>query len=343
MKNELRQDPLTNRWVIIAKGRAHRPHEIVKRKEKSKIRKKFACPFCLGNEKRAGREVFRLAQNGKDWQVRSILNKSPYFNPPSEKESGLITRGTIFSYMAPIGIAEVFIETPDHYKDLVFMEQPGLEAVLEGYKNRYTELSPSYKEVIIFRNHGYLAGQTIVHPHSQITAMNKKSPETEEEERIIIEFHKKNKFCLLGHMEKIERIRKKRLIAQNELFVALCPWASLTPYEVLIIPKIHNPNISYLSAEEISNLALILQEVLRKLYLDLSDPNYNYFIRNYENKGLLKKAGHWYIKILPRLSMPGGYEASSGSFINIVPPEEAARQLEAINTKKSKWKKPKKK
>ena len=341
-RNELRQDPLTHRWVIIAKGRAHRPREIIKKEKRGKIKKRFICPFDKGREKLAGQEVFRLSHNHEDWQVRSILNKTPYFNPPSEKESGLITRGIIFSYTAPVGIAEVFVETPNHYKDLVFMNQQELEAVIEGYKNRYTELEPRYEEVSIFRNHGYLAGQTLVHPHSQITAMNEKTPETEEEEEIIIEFYKKNKFCLLGHMEKIERIRKKRLIAQNESFVVICPWASFAPYEVLIIPKTHNPNISYLSAGEISSFASALQEVLRKLYVCLSDPDYNYFIRNYKNKGALKKAGHWYMKIMPRLSIPGGYEASSRSFINVVPPEKAAFELAEANIKKAKWK-PKKK
>ena len=167
--------------------------------------------------------------------------------------------------------------------------------------------------------------------------MCEKSPETDEEEKFIIDFYKKNKFCLLGHMEKIERLRKKRLIAQNKLFVAICPWASFVPYEILIIPKIHNPNISYLSAEEINYLAEILQESLRKLYIKLSNPDYNYFIRNYENKGTLQKTGHWYIKIMPHLGMPGGYEAASGSFINIIPPEEAAHELVEMDISKYKW------
>ena len=341
MRNELRQDPLTHRWVIIAKGRAKRPHEIVRKKE-TEVKKTKVCPFCKGNEKLTGKEVFRLSKDHQDWQVRSILNKSPYFNPPSEKETGLITRGIIFSYLSPIGIAEVLIETPDHNKELVFMELSELEAVIEGYKNRYTELAPSYEEISIFRNHGYLAGQSLSHPHSQITAMNEKSPETIEEENHIIEFYQKNKFCLLGHMEKIERIRKKRLVTQNDSFVAICPWASFVPYQILIIPKIHNPNISYLSSQEITDLAQILQEVLRKLYICLSDPDYNYFIRNYKNKGLLKKAGHWYLSILPHLTIPGGYEASSGSFINPLPPEEAALELNQINTQKYNWRVPKK-
>jgi UDPglucose--hexose-1-phosphate uridylyltransferase len=338
MKNELRQDPLTHDWTIIAKGRAGRPHDIIKKDEKGKIKKNFTCPFDRGNEKLAGREVFRLSDDKGRWLVRSIINKAPYFDPPSEKDSGMITRGIVFSYMAPIGIAEVFIETPNHNKDLVFMNQLELEAMIEGYKNRYTDLDPNFEEVIIFRNHGFLAGQSLVHPHSQITAMNEKSPGTLKEEKIISEFYKKNKTCLLGHIEKIERIRKKRLIIQNEDFVAICPWASSHPYEIMIMPKNHNPNISYLAASEISNFAKILQEVLRKIYIKLSNPDYNYFIRNYENEGILKKAGHWYMKIIPHcLSTPGGYEASSDSFINIIPPEDAACQLAKVSTIKKKW------
>jgi len=337
MQNQLRQDPLTNRWVIIAKGRAQRPHDIVKKEEKSPIKKNKICPFDKGNEKLAGKEVFRIAQNHEEWKVRSIHNKAPYFNSPSEKETGMITRGLVFSYMAPIGTAEVFIETPEHNQDIVFMKLADIETVIEGYKNRYTDLLTYNEEVLIFRNHGYLAGQSLKHPHSQITAMREKSPETKEEEKNIIDFYKKNKFCLIGHMEKIERIRKKRLIIQNDSFVAICPWASFSAYEILIIPKKHNPNISYISAEEIMDLAKILQKVLRKLYVLLSNPDYNYFIRNYQNQNMLKAAGHWYLKIIPHLTIPGGYEASSGSFINSISPEEAAGNLTSININKVKW------
>lgn len=336
MRNELRQDPLTHRWVIIAKKRAKRPHEIIRKKEGT-IKKNFVCPFDKGKEKLTGQEVYRLNRNHDDWLVRSIINKAPYFNPPSEQETGVITRGILFTYRVPIGVAEVFVETPDHYKDLVFMCPEELEAVIEGYKNRYTDLAARYEEVSIFRNHGYLAGQSLMHPHSQITAMNEKSPENEREEKIIIDFYKKYKFCLMGHMEKVERLRKKRLITQNDSFVAICPWASMVPYEIIIIPKTHNPNISYLSAQEITDFALILQDVLRRLYLLLDNPDYNYYIRNYPKENMLKLAGHWYLRIIPHLNLTGGYEASSGSFINSVPPEEAASQLKEIRPEKKKW------
>lgn len=338
MKNELRQDPLSRRWVIIAKKRAKRKHDVnAPKRYRTSSKSKTICPFCPGNENQSV-EVYRQGPQkpASSWTIRSILNKAPYFEAPSEEKTGLITRGVIFRYTVPRGISEVLIENRDHKKDLVFMSEDEVTNVLSAYKDRFNDLDKKWNEILIFRNHGYLGGQTITHPHTQITAASNQNPEVLEEEKNVINFKKKYGLCLMGHTEKVERLRKKRLIMANDYFVAICPWASFQPYEIIIIPKKHKPNIGELTKPELKAFASILQDVLRKIYLGFSDPSYNFYIRNYKNKGKLKKAGHWYLRIILHLTMLGGYEASSGDSINPVSPEDATEHLKKISIKN--WK-----
>jgi UDPglucose--hexose-1-phosphate uridylyltransferase len=40
---------------------------------------------------------------------------------------------------------------------------------------------------------------------------------------------------------------------------------------------------------------------------------------------------HWYVSIVPRVSMPAGFEMGSGMFINAALPEKAAEFLRNVN------------
>ncbi len=172
MRNELRQDPFSKKWAIIAKGRAKRPKDMPKAPAPPPPPPGYVCPLCPNQEKQSA-ETFRIGE-GKPgepgWEVRSVLNKSPYFEPLDERETGVMVGREIFRHKTPVGIAEVLIETPEHNKELVFMSLEELEKALLAYQLRYQVLKKTWAEVNIFRNHGYLAGQSLRHPHTQITA-----------------------------------------------------------------------------------------------------------------------------------------------------------------------------
>src|ERR1043165_3728209 len=76
---ELRKDPVTGRWVIIATERAKRPAQYTKQEEE---RKGGFCPFCPGNERSTPSEVlsYRPTTTPKDaegWWLRVVPNKFP--------------------------------------------------------------------------------------------------------------------------------------------------------------------------------------------------------------------------------------------------------------------------
>ncbi len=341
MRNELRQNPFTKEWVIVAKGRAKRPKEIVKPGEKPRLPRSFRCPFDYGQEK-FNVETFRLGEGGADepgWEVRSVINKSPYFEPFSEAEAGVMVGEEIFKYMAPVGTAEVLIETPHHLKELVFMSLEEIEKIILAYQFRYQSLKKTWAEVTIFRNHGYLAGQSLIHPHSQITATREKSPQSKREEINAIEYYYEHNKCIYDEVIQSERIKKKRLVSEDKDFVVICPWASQKPFEVMILPKKHSASFGKATLTEIRMLAYNLQEILRKMYIAFNDPAYNYYIRSFSQDPTLINTCHWYLRIVFHLSIPGGFEASTAAFVNSIPPEEATEYLKSIDVSKVDWQK----
>ena len=76
---ELRKDPITGRWVIIATDRAKRPSDFVRQAPSPPG--PAVCPFCYGNENKTPPEVLAYRTSGNrdqaGWRVRVVPNKFP--------------------------------------------------------------------------------------------------------------------------------------------------------------------------------------------------------------------------------------------------------------------------
>lgn len=339
MLDELRQDPITKAWTIIAAGRSKRPHEI--KQIVPEAPKDYFCGLCEGHEsQKIAPEVFRIGKGkpGKPgWQVRSVLNPSPYFERRGRSDH--IVGEELFKKTTPVGTAEVLIETPKHARDLVFMTKEELGEVLIAYQARYNSLIKHWTEVSVFRNHGFLAGQSLLHPHSQIVATKEKSPRNKKEELHGIEYYYAHGNCLYCALIAKEIKKKERVILKSKCFIALSPWASEKPYEVIIFPLKHSANFGEITLAEIRDFTAVLSEILRKAFHGFGDPSYNYFIRSFSNQPPLHNTAHWYLKIIFHHSVPGGYEASSAAFVNPVPPEFATKEYRKIKIDKINWEK----
>jgi UDPglucose--hexose-1-phosphate uridylyltransferase len=110
---ELRKDPITGRWVIVATDRAKRPSDFSR--EQVVIKGVRFCPFCPGNELRTPPEIlaFRVrgGPNEPGWTLRVIPNKFPALRVEGDlnrKAEGIYDR------MNGVGAHEVIIETTDH-------------------------------------------------------------------------------------------------------------------------------------------------------------------------------------------------------------------------------------
>jgi len=83
---QLRQDPTTKEWIIIAAERSKRPHDFIKTETLvEKPPYKEDCPFCLGNEHLTPHESLAYRNGGppdsQGWWVRVIANKFPALSP----------------------------------------------------------------------------------------------------------------------------------------------------------------------------------------------------------------------------------------------------------------------
>src|SRR5215469_10327420 len=101
---ELRRDPITGRWVIIATDRARRPTDFVRESVEIKGSSTL-CPFCPGNEAKTPSEILSYGRNGsgrdtRGWSLRVVPNKFPALGI----EGGLDREGEgLFDRMNGIG------------------------------------------------------------------------------------------------------------------------------------------------------------------------------------------------------------------------------------------------
>ncbi len=329
---QLRQDPATKEWVIIAAERSKRPDDFKKIKSiPEKPPYKEDCPFCPGNEHLTPPETlaYRMGgpSNSTGWWVRVVPNKFPALSPEGSLERK--EEKGFFRMMDGVGIHEVVIGSPIHNQSFPLMEDTQTEEVLLAYRERYLALrqDPRIKLIIIFKNHGEAAGTSLEHTHSQITGtavvpsnIRKKL----EEAARYYDDHGRSVYCDLIQ----EELRfGDRIVMDTERFVVLHPFASRFPFETWIVPKEHQASFGLISMDDSKRFAKVLKTTLLKLYTKLNDPNYNYVIHTAPVKDEQEDYYHWHLQVIPRLTTPAGFEMGSGIFINVSFPEETAQFL----------------
>lgn len=330
---ELRKDPIVGRWVIISTERGKRPTDFARttRPKESKL-----CPFCPSNEASTPPEVYAIRDNGSapntpGWSLRVIPNKFPAL----KIEGDLNREGEgIFDKMNGVGAHEVIIETPDHMKDLVDLELGQIESVIWAYRERILDLKkdPRFKYILIFKNQGEAAGASLEHAHSQLIAtpiLPKRVIEELEGSRRYYEYKER---CIYCDIIKQELNSKIRVVICNDMFIAIEPFASRFPFETWIIPRYHNASFEYIKGDAISQLAVLLKTILKKLSIALNNPPYNLVIHSLPLDSQYQKEYHWHIEIIPKLTKVAGFEWGTGFYINPTIPEDAAKYLIEVET-----------
>jgi len=325
---ELRKDPIMGRWVIIATERARRPSDFAHTREG---RKKSECALCGGHENETPPEVLAYRSNGAQpnspgWSVRVVPNKFPALR--IEGELGRRGEG-MFDLMNGIGAHEVIIETPDHSADLAELSEQQIEDVLWSYHDRVHDLKRDrrFRYILIFKNHGAEAGASLEHAHSQLIALPIVPLNVVEELNGAREYYRHRERCVFCDLIHQELDNPVRLVAQNDEFVTVCPFAPRFPLETWILPKTHGGAFELITKHEYRNLARALRDTLRRLNKVLDHPPYNYVIHSSPVSEPVDGYYHWHIEVMPKLTKVAGFEWGTGFYINPVPPEDAARHL----------------
>jgi UDPglucose--hexose-1-phosphate uridylyltransferase len=324
--SELRRDPTTLEWVIIADERAMRPHELVQ-KGADRLALEFdeGCPFCPGHEHMTPPEVLTQALPGSErpWDVRVVPNRYPALRPDAPFEEG---GDDFFSRMGGAGAHEVVIDTPIHNREMSRMDDREVEAVLLVYQQRYNALKadPRNKLVIIFKNKGNVAGTSLAHPHSQIVATPVEPPLVRRRYNVARTYYAGGGRCLYCDILQKEQRDGHRVVAETDRFLVFHPFASRWPFETWIMPKEHRSSFGDASLEELKELAPLLRSVLGALEAKMGDPDYNFVLHSAPTRNSVKPYYQWHLQIVPRLTTAAGFEIGSGMYINTALPEETA-------------------
>ncbi len=326
---ELRKDPVTGRWVIIATDRAKRPMDFVR--ERVEIRGSGFCPFCYGNESKTPPEILAYrsdgsARNGPGWRLRVVANKFPALGI-----EGILNRQGegLYDKMNGIGAHEVIIETPEHKMTLATLSVRAVEEVLWAYRDRILDLRKDrrFKYMLIFKNHGEAAGASLEHTHSQLIALPVVPKRVREEVDGAREHYNFKERCIFCDIIRQETESGIRMIAENQDFAALAPFAPRFPFEMWIIPKVHHSAFEESQKHELERLAGILKDMLMRLDKTLDYPAYNYIIHTSPMGESTEDYYHWHLEIMPKLTKVAGFEWGTGFYINPTPPEESAKFL----------------
>lgn len=329
---ELRQDIVTGNWVVHATERAMRPTDFEVRRVAHKTNPQD-CPFCPGNEVMTPLELFAVRPKGSEpntpgWEVRVVPNKYPAF---SEVE---VLRGArdLFQRRQAEGLHEVIIHTPEHSLTLATMPCEKVELVLRVYRLRYhaASLDPIVRYVHIIVNHGFEGGASLEHSHSQLFGVPIIPALVQQELAGASWYEKSRGECVFCAIASKELEAGERVIFQSEHFVVIAPFASRYPFEVWIIPLSHGESYVTASDDELSDLAQVLKDVLRRFSDGFGDPPYNYYIHSAPVDGSEHPYYHWHIELMPRLSTIGSFEIGTQMMINTTTPEVAASFLSSL-------------
>jgi len=329
--SELRFDPMGRDWVVIATGRTMRPETFKKEKRKERIPPEKTCPFCHIETQKPAVLIFSHGKRidslkiPKDWTTIVIPNKYPAFQPAEKLNK---RRVGLYKVMDAVGYHEVVI-TKDHRKSLAQLSIPQVKEVIDVYQQRYLELMKKQiiKYISIFHNQGREAGASIFHSHSQIIASAVIDPDLEKALFAAKWYFNSYKKCIYCLSNKLEKRSKERLVFENKKFLAICPFASKAAFEVIISPKKHSAYFEKITEEEKKYLAETLQVVLKKLYLGLNNPSYNFYLHTAPCDGKKYDYYHWHWTILPKTSILAGFELGAKMEISTIESEKAAQYL----------------
>jgi UDPglucose--hexose-1-phosphate uridylyltransferase len=295
--SQLRHDLLSGRDVIVAAGRAARPTTFTS--ESSPDRAPVECPFCPGHEEETPPEVARVGggePNGPGWMVRAFPNLYPI-----------------------VDAHEVVVLSPDHHRSFADLDDHEARAVLRLLRDRVHALIGAGHEFgFAIVNHLRGAGASIAHPHAQVFALEVVPRAVEEA---------LGRVAAAGvDLVEIDRAPDDLVVAQAGQVTVWCPRASTSKYQCRVAHSAAGPRFDVTRDDEIDAVAIALRDTLRRLRAILGDVPYNVVV---QTAPLGDRPFHWYVDVIPRVSVIAGFEQATGVLVNTVPPEDATIELRA--------------
>lgn len=333
--SEFRLDRLSSEYILIAPERLHRPdlHTTSTQPQEQKL-----CPFCEGHEHLTPPEVFALRTNSANstgWSTRVVPN---LYKAVSVEETSKSERAGMSASISGVGAHEVLIESVAHERGIESLGCSHVALWLESIIARIEDLKKDRRliSLSVFKNHGFGAGSTQGHPHTQLIAL----PLMPKKELAFLaknmSYYRKNGRGLLQDILEQELKEKTRIIGETGDFVAFCPYASAFPFEVILAPTCNISSLEQCNKADLSNLSELICSSFAQLRARLGAFDFNLYFTlapmntNFENEPYMQHLEQNYrfmLRIVPRIFRTAGFELATNVIINPIAPEECARIL----------------
>lgn len=326
---ELRLDSATHRWVVTGK----RP--VMPDVEDAGA----VCPFCPGNERLTPKPIREWRDASGAWRVRVFHDRAPVFRI----EGGLDRRGEgMFDRMNTVGAHEIVVETSEHGVTMAQLPAEQIAKITEVCRDRILDLKRDsrFRYVSLFKDQGPVVPTLQGHGHSQILATPVLPQLLEIEFRWGLFHFRKRERCLYCDIIQQEIRQEKRVVDQSADFIALCPFASRSPYEMWLLPLRHSSSFEKDLADpgRVAALASFLKSGLQRVEnISVSLHVVVHTEPNLEARGpsrdwwkTITEDFHWHIEIHPDVEGQRRFLGSEGFYFNPIPAEEAALVLRAL-------------
>lgn len=317
--SELRWHPILEEWVIVA----------THRQDRTFLPPDDYCPLC---PTRPG--GFPTEVPAEDYELIAFENKFPSLRLPAPEPS--VEDTNLYKVRPAEGVCEVILYTPRHEGALTDASVEELRKLIEVWTDRYEELGslPEIEYVFIFENKGKEIGVTITHPHGQIYAYPFIPPKIQIELAASKKHMQAHQSCLFCDIVREELSDGRRILSENESFVAAVPFFARYPYEAHIWSRAHKQSLPELSEKERDDLAEMLKRILSS-YDALWNRSLPYMMVLHQKPtdGGDYDHYHFHIEFYPPYRAPdklkylAGSESGAGVYINDTLPEEKAREL----------------
>lgn len=311
---ELRWNPLSKEWIMIASHRQARPQM-----------PKNWCPFCPGS----GRvpDKFDVYRYPNDFPA---LSKTP-------PEPDDVSSDSLFEVAPSYGVCEVLLYSSEHNGSVCRLSDAHVHKLARMWREVFVDFraDPSIKYVYIFENRGAPVGVTMPHPHGQAYGYPFVPKRLEEEMYSAKEYLEQNGTCLYCDLLKAESGDGRRVIFINDYFTVYVPFFSQVVYGAHVMANRHLPDISAMSEAELDALGETVRAV-SGMYDNLFDLELPYMMCMHNapvNPSDLEDAFHFHIEFIPPMRSGtvqqffASSETGAGAWCNPSSPEEKAAEL----------------
>lgn len=329
--SELRQDPVTGVWTILAVERAGRPKDFSRTAEERAGAE--GCPFCAGHEEMTPPSRLESMLPGDEgWRVRVFENRFPSLTA-ADDDDGLADTGAPPPYagMQGYGVHEIVVETPDHDAGLADYSDEHAALLVDAVASRIGHCRDDgrFAAVAVFRNYGRAAGASLAHAHTQLLAMPRVPDTLVREVGNFSQSATESGRCVLCDAMSADDAGGRVVFDDGETVVHV-PWAAPIPYYMRVSPRACLASLADADAGQRASFGRALGAAARAIRGVFGDVAFNVVV--HDSPYLAQRAGlpfHAHAEIILRTSDQAGLEWGSGTFITQVDPDEAAAALRA--------------